>query len=120
MMRISKLFEGSVSRVTKRGLFGRKKTVIQSVDNYKKPLETITKIVDKINSVDTEKIKSSADMFGQISKLSESIKGNFDGLAEALNENLLTVLKELKDILEKSTGIIEKSNSENTKTVQVQ
>ena len=117
LMRITKLFDGSVSRVTKRGLFGRKKTITQSFDNYKKPLETITKIVDKVNSVDTDKIKSTADMFGQISKLSESIKGNFDGLAKSLNENLMEVLKELKDILEQTNGIIKEKDE---KQVQLQ
>ena len=49
-------------------------------------------------------------MFTQMVKMSESIKGNFDGLAEALNENLMEVLKELKDILKESNGIIENSS----------
>lgn len=42
-----------------------------------------------------------------MAKLSESIKGNFDGLSEALNENLMEVLEELRDILEQTNGIIE-------------
>ena len=48
-----------------------------------------------------------------MTKLSKSIKGNFDGLAEALNENLLTVLEELKDILEQTNGIIEDKSKDN-------
>ena len=63
----------------------------------KQSLDNISKFIDKANSIDTNKIKSTADMLKQMSKLSESIKGNFDGLAEALNENLLTVLKDLKE-----------------------
>jgi hypothetical protein len=55
-------------------------------------------------------------MFGQMSKLSESIKGNFDGLAEALNENLLTVLEELKEILEQTNGIIEDKSKKSNNT----
>jgi hypothetical protein len=46
-------------------------------------------------------------MFAQMTKLSKSIRGNFEGLAEALNENLITVLEELKEILEQTNGIIE-------------
>lgn len=61
-------------------------------------------------------------MFTQISKLSESIKGNFDGLAKALNENLMEVLEELRDILEQTNGIIENrpSNSTSTQMPQIQ
>lgn len=92
----------------------------KAISAQKQSLDNISKFIDKASSIDTTKIKSTTDMFAQMAKMSESIKGNFDGLAEALNENLLTVLKELKDILEKSSGIIEKSNSGNTKTVQIQ
>lgn len=92
----------------------------KAISAQKQSLDNISKFIDKASSIDTTKIKSTTDMFAQMAKMSESIKGNFDGLAEALNENLLTVLKELKDILEKSSGIIEKSNSGNTKTVHIQ
>lgn len=46
-------------------------------------------------------------MLKQMSKLSESIRGNFDGLADALNDNLMEVLEELRDILKETNGIIE-------------
>lgn len=79
--------------------------------------EQFIKVFDKINTIDNDKIKSTADMFAQMTKLSKSIKGNFEGLAEALNENLLTVLEELKDILEQTNGIIENKSSQSTSTV---
>ena len=57
-----------------------------------------------------------------MTKLSKSIRGNFEGLAEALNENLMGVLEELKDILEQTNGIIESrpSNSPSTPIPQIQ
>ena len=57
-------------------------------------------------------------MFMQMAKISESIKGNFDGLAEALNDNLMKVLEELRDILKETNGIIDtnKNASSNNST----
>lgn len=52
-------------------------------------------------------------MFTQMAKLSESIKGNFDSLADALNDNLMEVLEELRDILKETNGIIEDKSKDN-------
>lgn len=78
--------------------------------------EQFIKVFDKINTIDNDKIKSTADMFAQMTKLSKSIKGNFEGLAEALNENLITVLEELKEILEQTNGIIEDKSKKSNDT----
>jgi hypothetical protein len=48
-----------------------------------------------------------------MAKLSESIKGNFDSLADALNDNLMEVLEELRDILKETNGIIEDKSKDN-------
>ena len=58
------------------------------------------KFVDKVNTMDVKKLETSAKMFEQMSKFSTSIRGDFDRLAEALNENLMPVLEELKEIME--------------------
>ena len=42
-----------------------------------------------------------------MSKLSMSIRGNFDALAESINEDLMPVLKELKEIMEKVPETLE-------------
>ena len=57
--------------------------------------------LDKINSIDISKLKTSARMVESMAKLSRSIRGNFEGLAESINEDLMPVLKELKEIMEK-------------------
>ena len=61
---------------------------------------TYIKFVDKVNTMDVKKLETSAKMFEQMSKFSTSIRGDFDRLAEALNENLMPVLEELKEIME--------------------
>ena len=57
------------------------------------------KFVDKVNSVQVEKVQKTAQMFEQMSKFSTSIKGDFDKLAESLSEKLLPVLEELKEVM---------------------
>ena len=57
--------------------------------------------LDKVNNIDISKLKTSAQMVESMAKLSKSIRGNFEGLAESINEDLMPVLKELKEIMEK-------------------
>ena len=85
----------------------------KNIYNQKQSLDNISKFIDKANSIDTNKIKSTTDMFTQMAKLSESIKGNFDSLADALNDNLMEVLEELRDILKETNGIIEDKSKDN-------
>jgi MFS family permease len=64
------------------------------VDNY-------IRFIDKVNTIDVEKAQKTTQLFEQMAKFSASIKGDFDKLAEALNEKMLPVLEELKDIMGK-------------------
>lgn len=53
------------------------------------------RFVDKANSVDTKKIKSVTEMFEKMAKFSESIKGDFNALADVLSDKLVDVLNKL-------------------------
>lgn len=55
--------------------------------------------VDKINTVEVNKLQNATNMFKQMSNFSESIKGDFDKLAESLSDKLLPVLTELKEVM---------------------
>ena len=66
--------------------------VEKNINNY-------IRFVDKVNSVQVEKVQKTAQMFEQMSKFSSSIKGDFDKLAESLSEKLLPVLEELKEVM---------------------
>lgn len=70
------------------------KTINTIFDDY-------TKFIDKVNTVDVQKLETSSKMFEQMARFSESIRGNFDKLAASLSEDLMPVLEELKDIMEK-------------------
>lgn len=65
----------------------------------KTTLDNYIKFVDKINTIEVEKVQTTANMFKQMSEFSNSIKGDFDKLTEALSDNLLPVLTELKEVM---------------------
>lgn len=71
-----------------------------NIDNY-------VRFVDKVNTVEVSKLEKSAQMFQQMANFSNSIKGNFEKLAESINEDLMPVLEELKEIMEKVPTAIE-------------
>lgn len=73
------------------------------IDNTKlnKNINSFGGFIDKVNTIDVEKAQKTTQLFKQMSKFSESIKGDFDKLAEALTEKMLPVLEELKDIMDK-------------------
>lgn len=57
------------------------------------------KFMDKINSMDITKLQSAEHLFEHISSFSKSINGNFNELAQTLNDKIAPLLQELKDIL---------------------
>ena len=78
-----------------------------SINRGKRALEGYTKFVEKINTIDIKKLETSAKIFEEMAKFSKHIKGNFDALAESINEDLMPVLKELKEIMEKVPETLE-------------
>lgn len=62
-----------------------------------KNINNYIKFIDKINNVEVKKLETSANMFKQMAEFSNSIKGNFEKLAETLAEDLMPILQELKE-----------------------
>ena len=73
----------------------------QQIERSKEMIKHQIAYLDKVNNIDISKLKTSARMVESMAKLSKSIRGNFEGLAESINEDLMPVLKELKEIMEK-------------------
>ena len=76
-------------------------------DNLSKNIDNYVRFIDKVNTVEVSKLEKSAQMFKQMANFSNSIKGNFEKLAESINEDLMPVLEELKEIMEKVPTAIE-------------
>lgn len=68
-------------------------------NNSGKLLNHYINFIDKINTIKVENVEKTTAMFQQMARFSESINGNFEQLAEALNEKLLPVLVELKETM---------------------
>lgn len=66
---------------------------------FESNINNYVKFIDKVNTVDVNKLETSAKMFEHMAKFSNSIKGDFDKLAESLSEKLLPVLTELKEVM---------------------
>ena len=73
-----------------------------AIDNY-------IKFFDKINTVKLENLKSTERIFAHMAAFAKSINGNFDGLADALNDKIAPLLEELKKLLEEIPKQIRKS-----------
>lgn len=61
----------------------------------KQLVEQNIKFFEKINSVDIEKLKTTEKMFRNMAKFSETISGNFEGLADTLNNKIAPIIEEL-------------------------
>ena len=81
------------------------------LDSNTEAIKQTIKYVDKVNSIDTKKIKSVTDMFEKMSKFSESIDGNFERLAEVLSNDLLEALEKLNNHLNGTATTDYRNNS---------
>lgn len=59
------------------------------------------KFMDKVNTMDMQKLQSAERLFEHMADFSQSINGNFQELAEALNEKIAPLLEELKNLISK-------------------
>ena len=78
-------------------------------DNY-------IKYIDKINGIDLENLKTTERLFSSMAKFSESINGDFDKLAESLNDRIAPLLEELKNLMSQMPSHINKASSDQQKT----
>lgn len=82
-----------------------------NVNNHTKLTENTIKLIDKIDKSKLENLQTAHNMFKEMKEFSESISGNFDGLAEALNEKIAPLLEELKELIGKIPESVDKSAS---------
>ena len=86
------------------------------VKRSKEITDNYIKFIDKVNGVNLENLKTTERLFENIAKFSESINGNFDKLAEALNDKIAPLLEELKGLMEKVPQHIDKASADQQKT----
>ena len=77
------------------------------VSNTEKTLNNYGKFIEKINTVKVENLEKSTAMFQQMARFSESIEGNFEKLADVINEKLMPLLQEMKEVSNDTTKKLE-------------
>lgn len=71
----------------------------ENVDNNTKVVGNYIKLLDKVNTVKLENVKTLTNMFAKMAEFSNSIHGDIDGLVEALANRIAPLLEELRDIM---------------------
>jgi hypothetical protein len=87
------------------------------LNKLKETTNNYIKFLDKIGSIKIDNLTKAASVFKQMARFSESINGNFEGLAETINEKLMPVLEELKQIMGDNTDKLEKGFNSTTETL---
>lgn len=73
---------------------------------FDKAVDSYVKFVDKINTVKLENLQTATNMFEKMAEFSKSISGNFEGLADTINEKIMPLLEQLNEGLKNTNGSI--------------
>lgn len=68
----------------------------------KEHTDNLIKFMDKISSMDLTKMQTAENLFKHMAEFSTSINGNFDKLAEALNDKIAPLLEEFNGLLKET------------------
>ena len=81
-------------------VLGGEDVEVRGARELKENIKETNSLIQQVNKVDLNKLKTFDSTMKHISDLSKSIRGDFKGLAKAINEDLLDALKKLVDVLE--------------------
>lgn len=73
----------------------------KNVENNTKLVGNYIKLIEKVNTIKVENVKTMTTMFEKMADFSKSIHGDFESLADALVEKIAPLLQELRDIMSK-------------------
>ena len=87
------------------------------VSNSQKMLTNYGTFIQKVNTIDINKVKTTSDMFQKMTEFSESVNGDFDKIADAINEKLMPVLEELRKLMEDIPRQVREATSKATASI---
>ena len=70
------------------------------INNTNKMMKNYSDFVKRVGDVDVENLKTASNMFEKMAEFSQSINGNFEKMADTLNEKIAPLMEELKALLE--------------------
>ena len=81
------------------------------IKNSEAMLKNYSNFLDKVDNSNLEGLKTTTNLIGKMAELSKSINGDFQGLADALNEKIAPLLEELKKSLEEIKELTQRSET---------
>lgn len=83
--------------------------VIKKEATYAKVVADTDKLINRINGMDIAKVSALAKMFGNAAAFSNSINGNFDKLADVINEKIAPLIEGLTHAINEADKHIQES-----------
>lgn len=87
------------------------------VQNSEAVLRNYSQFIDKVSNSNLDNLKTTTHMFAKMAEFSNSIHGDFDALADTINEKIAPLLEDLKKIMENVHTKIEKTGSDISSSV---
>ena len=87
------------------------------VKTHNKIINDYCRFLNKIEQTDIEKLKTTENVFAKLANFSESINGNFDKLADTLNEKIAPLLEDLKKLMDGVQQKVEKTGADISSSV---
>ena len=81
------------------------------IKNSEAMLKNYSNFLDKVDNSNLEGLQTTTNLIGKMAELSKSINGDFQGLADALNEKIAPLLEELKKSLEEIKELTQHSET---------
>jgi hypothetical protein len=79
--------------------------------NSEAMLKNYSSFLDKVDNSNLEGLRTTTNLIGKMAELSKSINGDFQGLADALNDKIAPLLEELKKSLEEIKELSQQSET---------
>ena len=74
-------------------------SVDENVADFAQVVSDANELINNVNGLNIDKMKALANMFGNAAAFAKAINGNFDKLADAINEKLAPLIEDLKNAI---------------------
>lgn len=95
------------------------KVTDSDVENSKNITENYIKFFKQIDSMDVKKLQHTDYLMRSWASISRDLKGNFEGLAQTINQHIMPMLEKVNETLQKTTQCQQEIIAELTKPVDI-
>ena len=114
---LNKQYEGTNKTLSGLvALFAGKKFTSTSASAFDKQTKSLVSVLKQVNDTDVDKLKYTYSLVSKLADFARSIRGDFDKLAECINEDLIEAIEKLNETL---NGTSKDINVTTTTTAQM-